>query len=429
MEKIFKASLLSSVFPASVASLLFLMPLPTHALFGGGGGGTVYCTNCATSADIAGVVAAIGTSTASINKAIQGAATSQTAATNENARIVSEANLATEVAMQKARVAEVYTMPDPCTITAPGRGNVAGSERVRSYSSGRGASGGGATSAPTAGASTTMQRALSISSGATPAPAPEVVAAIAASGACGTFAKGAERDRMCRGAKFNPAASPDFPNADVRAETLFDGPQSAADIAKGVVRHLTIPSGNTKERTAVAAFIRNLETPLDLRALTAAELDSSQGRNYMSLRDSFEAVMSMATKPLRDQEALLVASRDTIGPLNQMLAGMDGPFVQSWLDSVYSNWRSEGISQAEMMNLEAVRRYKNEAWYVRMAAADARQLQLESLGMQALQIWQTNLMLERQQQANILAGSIVGALARQEKMPQLVAVHKSAQGR
>lgn len=395
-----------------------------HALFGGGGR-TVYCTNCATT-DQADRIIENGTR---LIQAIQGASSANTRAVSENARIVAEANATTEQRMEHARIAARYDLTDPCTVTAPGRGNVVVGERERGHASGRGASGGGGGGrAPaTSGVSTPMRDAIAISEGSRPPPEPEATAALASKGACSSFVRGGERERMCIGAKFELGLSSGLPNADVRAETLFDGPQRVSDQQKGIVRRLSVPNGDSSERTAIAAYIRNLETPLDLRALRPKELDSIAGRNYMAMRDSYEAVMSLATKPLRDQELMMLDNRESLSAINQMLAGADASFVRRWLDSVYPAWASRGISALELMNLEAVRRYKNEGWYVRMAQQDERNLALESANMQALQIWQNNQMLERQQQQNILLGAIAGVLLRGEKMPGLIAQHKAAQ--
>lgn len=388
----------------------------------------VYCTNCATSSQAMGITAAIEGSRAAIVQAIQGASTAQTTATSETGRAISEANTATQAEMERLRISSRYALPDPCTMTSASRGGVS-STRSRPGGSGRGAGGGGdsGSASGSAGANTSMAKALEISSGSQPAPAPEIVAGMAASGACGTFASGGERARMCAGARFSTGVFSGFPNADVRAETLFDGPQTQSDMTEGVRRRLTIPPGNSPERTAVAAFIRNLETPLDLRALRPKELDSTSGRNYMASRDAYEAAMSLATKPMRDQQSLMTASASTLPVLQQMLKGLDASFVSTWLSQTYSNWRSDGISAAELLQLEAARRYMNEDWYARIVAADDHLLQIEALQLQALQVWQQNLLLERIQQGNVIAGAAAGAAIRKEKLPELVNLHKAAQ--
>lgn len=353
--------------------------------------------------------------------AIQGNATSITTNAEENAKLVSQANTKTASDLVKADIDSKALPLDPCGVTAAARGGrEAGSNRPTG--SGRGGS-----SAPTAGASSEMKEVLKISSGAKASPAPEVAAAMAAKGACGTFAKGGVRETSCKDAGFSTGVSSGFPNADIRAETLFDGPQTAADTDKGVInRRLTLKPGDTAERTAVASFIRNLETPVDLRTLTKNEVNSEAGRNYMALRDSYDAAISMSSKPLRDQESLITANKVTLPVLKQLMKSEDAKFITTYLNKAYPSWSTDGISYAELMQLEAARRYLNEDWHVRMAAANEKQLQAELVQMQAFQGWTNALGLERLQQIAILQGSASGAAIRAEKMPLLVAAHKAA---
>ena len=208
---------------------------------------------------------------------------------------------------------------------------------------------------------------------------------------------------------------------------MFDGPQSAADRASGNVnRRLTIKSGDTSERTAVEAFIRNLETPLDFRTLTKNEINSEAGRNYMALRDSYEASMSLATKPVRDQQSLITASKKTLPVLNQLAKSEDAAYVTKRLNIAFPSWKTDGISVAELMQLEADKRYLNEDWHVRMAGANEKQLLAESIQLQAFQGWTSANLLERLQQQAILQGTTAGAAIRSEKMPQLVAAYRAA---
>ena len=230
----------------------------------------------------------------------------------------------------------------------------------------------------------------------------------------------------CGVAGFATGASSGFPDADIQAETLFDGPQTASDKAAGVKRKLTIKSGNSPERTAIESFIRNLETPLDLRTLTANEINSEAGRNYMALRDSYDAAISLATKPVRDQQSLITANPLTLPILRQLVRSEDGNYITARLNASYPGWKTDGVSFAELMQLEADRRYLNEDWHVRMAGANEKQLMAEQVQLQALHGWMNVAMLERAQQQAILQGTTAGAALRSEKMPQLIAAHRAA---
>ena len=388
-------------------------------------GRPVYCINCATSEQAAGIIAAITTGFANTALAIQGAAAAQTASTEAASRVVAEANAKVEQDMATSKALINYRPVDPCAATAMTNATTGGagdSMRDRGAPVGRGGGGGGGSAVPSAGLNESMRRAIEISKGATKAPSPEVQAALGASGACGTFVSGGARQRHCEGAGFPASPSNGHPNADVRAETLFDGPQKTDTI----VRRLTY-KGNSAEATAVEAFLRNLETPVDLRELTPAELKTDAGRNYMALRDAYEASLSLATKPARDQAMLLRANPNTKGIVEQLLQSDDGPFVRSYLARAYPNYASDGISIAELINLEAERRYKNPQWLVRMSQAPERALLQEQVQLQAVQLWMMAMLLERVQQLAVVQGNAAAGIIRTEKMPALVAAHRAAQ--
>lgn len=388
------------------------------------------CVFCARETTAQAILQAVNDARDRIVNAIQGSAVSQSTATSESAKIMAESTAKTAADMKKLDVQIKAEPLDPCGVTAAAKGGSAAAVN-RPGGGGRGGGGGGggsgsASSPPTAGATQDMQKVLAISSGAAPAPAPEIAAAMAAKGACGTFAKDGLRAEACRNAGFSASASSGYPDADIHAETLFDGPQTAADRAQGVNRKLTIKSGNFPERTAVEAFIRNLETPIDLRALGPTEINSEAGRNYMALRDSYDAAMSLATKPVRDQQSLITANKTTLPILKQLAKSEDSRFVTTKLDSSFPSWRSDGISFAQLMQLEADRRYLNEDWHVRMAGANEKQLLAEQVQLQAFNGWLNVSMLERLQQQAIIQGTAAGAAIRSEKMPQLIAAHRAA---
>lgn len=384
---------------------------------------SVYCVNCATESTSGQILSAVNRLRTGLVDAIKGSTQAETAATTASGKLVADGNTKTATEVEKAKI-DISAEPlDPCGVSAAARGG-SGAATNRPTGGGRGGGGGG--NSPTAGATSDMARALKISSGALPAPAPEIAAAIAAKGACGTFAKDGLRAEACRAAGFSVGASSGFPDADIQAETLFDGPQTASDKTSGVNRKLTIKSGNSPERTAVESFIRNLETPLDLRTLTANEINSEAGRNYMALRDSYDAALSLATKPVRDQQSLITANKMTLPVLKQLSKSEDAKYVIARLNASYPAWKSDGVSFAELMQLEADRRYLNEDWHVRMAGANEKQLLAEQVQLQAFAGWMNVSMLERLQQQAVIQGTTAGAALRSEKMPQLIAAHRAA---
>lgn len=390
--------------------------------------GTTFCTNCATEVTASSILSAVTKGFKTLGDAAQKVSEAQTTATSESAKIIADANARTAADMKKLDIEMKAEPLDPCGVTAAANGGSQAANN-RSTGSGRGGGGGGGGGGPATpelGATKDMREALKISNGDKPAPSPEIVASLASKGACGTFAKGTLREASCKGAGYTVELSSGFPNADLRAETLYDGPQNANDIANGTIRKLTIKPGNNSEKVAVNAFIRNLETPMDLRTLKPAEVNSEAGRTYMALRDSYDASMSLSTKPLRDQEALITANKSTLPILKQLMKSQDAPFVSAELTRTYPNWADDGVSYAQLMNLEASRRYLNKDWHVRMAGANEKQLMAEQVQMQAFSGYMQVMLLERIQQLAIIQGAVAGAAIRAEKMPLLVAAHRAA---
>jgi hypothetical protein len=144
------------------------------------------------------------------------------------------------------------------------------------------------------------------------------------------------------------------------------------------------------------------------------------------LRDSYDAALSMATKPVRDQESLITANKATLPVLKQLAKSEDGKYVTTVLNKTFPSWQTDGISFAQLIQLEADRRYLNEDWHVRMAAANEKQLAAEAVQLQAFNGWMQAAMLERTQQVAVIQGTAAGAALRAEKLPQLIAAHKAA---
>lgn len=398
-------------------SIVFSAPMAAHAQR------SVYCTNCATSGQASAILGSLNSGFQQVVGAIQGASTANTVAAENAARITSEAAAKNAADMETSRSVIKYEPIDPCSTVAVVNGTTGGSgdvARDRGRPIGRGGGGGGGARP---GVSKQMGDALEVAAGAKEPPPPEVQAAVVSRGACESFAQGGVRAAMCTKAGFGASASNGHPNADIRAETLFDGPQKNQG---SIVRRLTYKPGSNEE-TAIEAFLRNIDTAIDLRALSAGELKTDAGRQYMALRDSYEASMSLATKPARDQALMMRASPATKDILKTILQSDDADFVRQYLNNAYPNHANDGISFAELINLEAERRYRNPKWHIRMTSADERQLLQEMVSMQAAHLWMTAMALERLQQIAILQGNVAASSIRAEKLPQLAAAHKAAQ--
>ena len=405
--------------PVAAAAALWLGPM------GAAQARAVHCTNCATSSQASVIISSLNTGFTNLATAIQGASAANTASAEGTARVIAEANAHTQSEIERSRSLIRYQPLDPCGATAMVNSAPGGSQDVarnRGSTSGRSATG-----VPRGDAVRgNMRQALEVASGVKPAPAPEISAAVASQGACETFvASNADtpRARACRGAQIPQRTPNPHPDADVRAETLFDGPQRDAG---QIVRRLTYRQ-DTHEHGAMEAYLRNLAVPIDLRELSKAEVQTEAGRIYMALRDTYEAMISLATKPARDQARMMRADENTKDIINQLLNSDDAPFVRDYLSRAYPDYQRDGISFAELINLEAERRYRNPKWMERMASASDRQLLQEQVQMQAFQIWQMNLLLDRVQQLAIVQGQTAASATRTERLPGLIAAHRAAQ--
>lgn len=365
----------------------------------------------------------------SVLKGMQGA--TQVLA-NEEARgaaLVAETVTTVETGLETARNASAWQEVDACGVLAPSMGP---SEALRGSaglggSVGRGGGGGGGSGggrAPTK----ELQTVLNIAAGREVAPATEVAAAMAARAGCNAFADANSpnraRNQACAdaGAGFTANNANGTPDADIRAETLFIGPQAVAD-PRQFKRRLTVEP-DTKDQVAVEAYMRNLNTPVDLRQLKKAELQTDAGRQYMAFRDAYEARMALAERPSRALVANRMASRDLIPMLHQLSAGeVFGAHVKNYLTQNAPNWQTRGISVDEMFNMEAERRYLNPKWHLEMAKMPPETHQREQTQMMALQNVLLVRMLEKLDTLGVVNGQVAASQVRQEMLPQLINFH------
>lgn len=256
-------------------------------------------------------------------------------------------------------------------------------------------------------------------------PSVEVQAAKTTKGVCNTFVNGGLRKHMCDAGGLGSSASSGYPDADVRAETLLDGPQKSADVSK-TKRRLTV-SGNGNDRAAVVAYMRNLHTPLELRQLRKDELNTDAGRQFMVLRDAYEARMSMALRPSSEWSASTTERKDLVPVLEQMIQGESyGEYVRQELAETYPQWKSRGVSLRHVLYLEANKRYLNKSWHIFMAGQGTDGHIREQTNMMAQNIYLQTAILEELQKLNLQMGQSSSVAIRQELMPQLVQLHEKA---
>jgi len=356
--------------------------------------------------------------------AISGAAETTSKASSGSAKVISESAQRTASEQAAIRNEQRFSGIDPCNVLVSTIGT---SESSRSGVTATGGGSGGGGPKPAPGGSAGMNEVLDVAEKRRAAGIPEVEAAKSAKAACSTFASGGLRAEACSSSGFSPSNSAGYPDADIRASTLFDGPQTDADGTK-FTRRLTVDMTGA-EGTALRALMRNLDQPVQLQDLTNAQRATDAGRQYMALENVFAARLSVAKYPQEAQANLLAAKTELIEMVKQMLKTEDAAFVQKYLDKNAPNWSSKGISMAELIALETQRRYMNPDWQLRLLGMSDTDLARENVRMQAMNAWLQSIALDRQIVASVIESNAAQAAIRSEMMPQLVAANKRAVNR
>lgn len=356
--------------------------------------------------------------------AISGAAETTSKASSGAATVVSEAAQRTASEQATIRNEQRFSGIDPCNVLVSTIGT---SEASRGGVTATGGGSGGGGPKPAPGGSAGMKEVLDVAEKRKPAGLPEVEAAKSAKAACATFASSGLRGDACTDSGFSASNTAGYPDADIRASTLFDGPQTNVDGTK-FTRRLTVDMAGA-EGTALRALMRNLDQPVQLQDLTKAQRATDAGRQFMALENAFAARMSVAKYPQEAQANLLAAKPELIEMVQQMLKSEDGPFVQKYLNKNVPAWSSKGISMAELIALETQRRYMNPDWQLRLLAMSDTDIARENVRMQAMNAWLQSLALDRQIVASVIESNAAQAAIRSEMMPQLVAANKRAVSR
>ncbi|WP_342051295.1 MULTISPECIES: hypothetical protein [unclassified Cupriavidus] len=239
-------------------------------------------------------------------------------------------------------------------------------------------------------------------------------------GSCGSFAGGGAvgdqvRRFLCRGAGVNPSNKNRFVDADIRADTLFDGPQ----VLGSEKRRLTIdPVGDEGE--AMSAYLNNIGDPLPPRMVGAEELKTLNGQAYLGLKNVYEARMSMAKKPVNDYGAWMTARQANLQFVTQALADPTfGTWLKKYLDQNFPNWATKGVSDADLLFISAEMRIGNEDWFKQMTAGGPEAQMREQLYIAALGRRMDYLKIQEQKHTNVLLGQIYGTLIQQNLRPVL----------
>lgn len=340
----------------------------------------------------------------------------------------SETAIVVATSVEKARIDKMFRVADPCAVAVGGAtSNITYERSADGAAIGRGAPrrvGGGT---PLPNATPNLRKAIEWAKGDSPAPSPEIQAKVAAAGACGTFVAAAgnnPRALACQKIGANPANQSGYENADISADTIFAGPQK--DPSRPTNRLTVDLSATSPERTAVEAYSRNLETPLDFRTLEKGEANTDAGRRFLAMKDIYESRLSMSNWPRRRHLSSIAATTATIEPVKQMLeSSWSRDHVQERLNLVMPQWSTKGISQDELMELEVSRRYRNLEW-AKYLVANREEVPLEQAQLQAVVANQNQMILRELREMNILMGAMLNQQVRAEFIPQLSALHRSA---
>ncbi len=337
-----------------------------------------------------------------------------TNAISKGSELDSQTNRQTQVELERARRDAALEQANGCSVTARSKSGGAGSSAA---GSGAQYGGGGAPVRMTGNStvSTAMAKAIDRGNGLEAAPSTNRQIEDTAQGACETYGAGNPlRELWCKAAGWAAGNLTGFIQADVRAETLFDGPQAARD-AQGF-RHQRTLGTSKKEIDALNSFVYHLEKPQQIEDPQKLDLKTRAGKGYLALKTTFDARISMGSKPTRDYIGARSPDKETIPMLKQLTADpVTGAWVAAYLQSSVPKWASTGISVEELEHLEVERRYLNPAWQLDFAsqfdaAVIAREATLISLARADVEVKT----LQEARKTNMLLGQIYNSMARVE---------------
>lgn len=361
--------------------------------------------------------------------AIRGQGQAQTALQAKTAEQVSSAMASVQAQQSIDRLGTEFRHPDACAAVAMTAG-VSEINRTAPPAAAAGGRRGGYVprgTPPGIKRDAAIHKVLEIAEGTAAAESVEVQAALAVSAGCSTFASaGTQRGRDCRAAGIDPVAQAKLAaDADIKAATLLDGPQPAGEPIR---RRLTVDSSDTSSGwLALRAFRRNLASPVEWRQLSEREARSEAGRRFLTIRDSYEARMSLADAPVQSMVNNRAAHLDTIAPIKELLASqVASEYTKAYLTRNAPDWQRTGISRDELINLEIERRGNNLAWHANLAGLPGSPVEKEMALMMAADQqlrWRQAHTLER---IEILLGQLVASATRGEMTQTLNALHQQA---
>lgn len=241
-------------------------------------------------------------------------------------------------------------------------------------------------------------------------------------GSCEAFASG-PRAALCEAAGVK-VTNPAYPDADVRAATLFDGPQAAGQATP--LQQLTVPQTGAA-RDARKSYVVSIGdvTPPPNPTQDAARTPAFKA--YLGALSQYKAVESLAQQPAASWDAWTTRDPSTVDAISAIADDPStGPgFLRRYAKEHGITSYKDGVSPAELMNIEIERRVGNKDWVLNMAKASAEAKQAESLLMQAYSMRIEFERLKQEKRNAVLFGQVLHALNQQtsrERVDELAAV-------
>ncbi len=204
-----------------------------------------------------------------------------------------------------------------------------------------------------------------------------------------------------------------FANADINATSLFDG---AGNVDRGLTQ-------SKDDQVAARRFVENALWPFKTPSLSADVARTKSGREYHAAQLAEAAAMSMPV------HAVTTIMGDRVP-----VAGLGAAFskIYSTIGVAQPNLDA-GVSVAELMRFEAVRRHANPQWYVDVAAMQtANQISKEQLYISALIAYQNQRAYEQGERLTAVLSQVAAVSVREHFKTQIqtagVAAYNSSNG-
>lgn len=332
----------------------------------------------------------------------------------EAAKLISDGQIETARANKILDVSDKYQLAaDPCTTGSVSDTVDAATLNVGISNSRFGGGGGGARATLSgSGAGSVAASIKEIGAGASPSH--EVsMARTAKQHAEGSYCTAEESNGA--GTRLYCSGEGKLPNADVDPETVFRGAGAAKS---GQVTR----TFNDDQMTAMHAYLRNFGGGSTLGpALTEKQARSPYGPQYLGLQKELEQLTLLAKEPLADSGARSMpqaATKDLMSTILQQSPGSKDFYNRR---AAAAGGYPNGMSWADLIDIDVMRRYGNGDWYVGMSAATPEAVAREMLFVQAQANYIAMEQLKQGEKLGVLMGAILMSQARQEYVPKIAA--------